>query len=102
MTTINQIQTDRITTSQQGSWRWQNAYRISHYQATERGTDGAIIWRSVSRSGKYSEPQLRSYGHSHLPHGGLHHRPVSMVLAARSIGWRGVQGLLDRGYSFDC
>jgi hypothetical protein len=51
----------QIVTSQMGSWRWQKAYRIAEY-APRVTCDGRVILRSISRSGKYSWPQLRRAG----------------------------------------
>ena len=68
--------TARVVSVPRGSWRWQNAYTISHYQPY-RTRDGRWIWRSIGRQrGKWSAPQLRRAGIS-LDHGSLHNRPLS-------------------------
>ena len=51
----------RIVTSQRGSWRWQNAFRIATYEA-RLDRNGVMRYWSVDLSPKYSEPQLRRAG----------------------------------------
>ena len=68
----------RIVTSEMGSWKWQNAYRIATYEA-RAGVDGVLRWWSVGRSGKYSDPQLRRYGYSdRLMWGGIHRKALTV------------------------
>jgi hypothetical protein len=71
-----------IVTSQKGSWRWQDAYRVSSYQPRVT-RDGRVILRSQYRSGKYSWPQLRRVAFFDLPAvvGSLHNaRPQITVV----------------------
>ena len=67
----------RIVTSEMGSWKWQNAYRIATYEALA-GVDGVLRWWSVGRSCKYSAPQLRRYGHADLMRGGIHRKALTV------------------------
>lgn len=68
--------TKRIVTSAKGSWRWQDAYRISTYEARVL-KNGKTCWVSVSTTGKFSIPQLKRHGYSDLQHGSLHHKPLT-------------------------
>ena len=70
------MKTKRIVTSAKGSWKWQDAYRISTYEARVL-KNGKTCWVSINTSDKYSEPQLRRCGYSDLPHGSLHHVPLT-------------------------
>ena len=96
-----QIETESIVSSEQGSWKWQNAYRISTYQA-HLTPDGRVLWRSIHRSGKYSFPQLfRSGRWQRSPHhGGLNHKPVSRREAISAVGISRVRALESRGWKF--
>lgn len=67
--------TQRIVTSQRGSWRWQDAFRIATYEARPDAA-GRLRWYSTGQSGKYSSPQLRRLGVD-LPHGSIHRRLVT-------------------------
>jgi len=64
----------RIVTSQRGSWKWQDAYRISYYYP-RCARDGRWIWTSCgmhNQSCKYSLPQLRRKGLDALSFGSIH------------------------------
>lgn len=77
--------TERIVTSQMGSWKWQDAYRIATYEAAA-GKDGKLRWWSVGRSGKWSQPQLKKQGYwDSIPYGSLHRKELSVEEAAQ---WR--------------
>jgi len=69
---VPQIQ--RIVTDQKRSWRWQDAYVIATYRPHVT-RDGRTVWESVSRSGRYSRPQLGDRW-NRIAHGSLHHRPI--------------------------
>jgi len=100
MTTIHQYATSltatRITTTEQGSWKWQQPYRISHYCGRILD-DGRALWQSYSRSGKYSLPQLRGRG---LQHGSLHNQPIARTTAVEQLGERIVSKLERKGVRF--
>lgn len=68
----------RIVSTPRGSWRWQNAYRVSTY-APRKTKDGRWIWQSVGQTiGKMSMPQIRRSASFHrLPVGSIHNRPLS-------------------------
>lgn len=65
-----------IVTRPRGAWRWQNAYGISKYVPT-RTARGDWVWRAVTSTGKYSEPQLRGMGHGGTRRGSLHSVPLT-------------------------
>jgi hypothetical protein len=67
---------NRIVTECQGSWKWQNAYRITTYEPREL-KNGRICWQSVSVSGKMSMPQIRRAGLDHLKKYSLHNVPLT-------------------------
>lgn len=67
----------RIVSSERGSWRWQDAYRIAIYAPTQL-KDGRIVWQSQGRSCKYSWPQLKRLGYvGSLRVGSAHNMPLS-------------------------
>ena len=70
------MKTTRIVVSEQGSWKWQKAYRISEYIA-HVSKDGRLLWKLSYKSSKYSMPQLKRAGLDTLKHGGLHNTPVT-------------------------
>lgn len=70
----------RIVTSEKGSWRWQDAFRVSEYRP-RRTRSGRWIWSSAGTSGKMSEPQLRragAFGRYHV--GSAHNQGVDLNL----------------------
>ncbi len=64
---------ERIVTSEKGSWKWQNAYRIAHYRPIVT-RDGRVVLRSCGRGGKYSWPQLRGNDLTKYGVGSLHNQ----------------------------
>jgi len=97
--TAYKIHTRRIVTTQRGSWKWQDAFRVVDYRARLL-PDGRVLWESMGNTGKYSEPQLREMGFSNLLHGSLHNKPVSAEKAIESIGARMVQKIEENGWNF--
>jgi len=93
------LEARRIVTAPKGSWKWQDAYRISTYHAYLL-KNGRVAWQSVSQSEKFSEPQLRRNGFDDLPHGSLHNWPVSRREAVAVIGEDAVKEIEARGYMF--
>jgi hypothetical protein len=71
----------RIVTAEQGSWKWQKAYRISTYRPHVT-RDGRVILRSSRTTlGKYSWPQLRGSALVRYGVGSLHNaRPDKVVI----------------------
>ena len=61
----------RIVTSQKGSWKWQDAYRISTYEP-HLCKNGAYVWRSVSQSSKFAI--TKSNPHTGYKHGSLNNK----------------------------
>jgi len=96
---IEMLETERVVTSEKGSWKWQNAYRISSYRA-RKAENGKIVWHCYHTSGKYSEPQLRACGLDRLTAGGLHNKQVDRNYAISIIGRKAVRALEARGWRF--
>ena len=103
---IAPLYAERIVTCPRGAWRWQDAYSISRYRA-RLARDGRVMWYSVERCGKWSEPQLRRYGivDGIVPvqgtrYGSLHHRQVWRDEAVRQIGDAQVRILETYGLKF--
>lgn len=97
---LKKLGTSRIVTEQKGSWKWQDAYRITYYEATILKND-TVAWVSYSSSRKMSAPQLGSRFNA-MDHGSLHHRPIKMNEAAAVIGWSAVNAIVAKGFSFAC
>ena len=94
----NKIQTKRIVVTQQGSWKWQDAFRIATYVA-KLADNGKVVWESVSQSCKFSEPQLRARGIDY-PHGGLHNQQISKEVASNFIGKAKINMIEKHGWKF--
>ena len=95
------IKTERIVTSQQGSWKWQEAYRVSWYEA-RLTDDGRVLWDSVGQSGKMSQPQIdRDNSLDDVEYGSAHNKPVRRVDAVKCIGERDVKRIENHGWKFN-
>ena len=66
---------NRVVTSQKGSWRWQDAYRIATYEAhTTR--DGRLIFRSLGRGDKFAATKATAGYWNKYSTGSLHNTAI--------------------------
>ena len=81
------IETNRIVTHQQGSWKWQLRLCWATYRAKRRARGEGWIWYSVGQGGSFSGGNLRN---SHTSaDGSIHHLPLDareLVALATVIG----------------
>jgi hypothetical protein len=99
----NRIHCQRIVTTQRGSWKWQDAFRINTYTARLMD-DGRVLWETANAGNKVSEPQLRewakSMGYSSLRHGSMHNVPVSYRDAVKCLGAPRARQIENSGWAF--
>ena len=59
--TINSIgEIKRVVTSQKGSWRWQDAFRLASY-TPHTTRDGRLIFRSLGSGGKFADTKANAW-----------------------------------------
>jgi hypothetical protein len=92
------IKAHAATKKQNGSWRWQQAWTITSYEA-RLTDDGRVIWEAKGDNGKRSYPQIRDMAKG-LPHHSLHNKPVSRANAIRQIGPGRVARIEGSGWKF--
>ena len=74
------VRATTLVTEQQGSWKWQDAFRQAWYEIRYSPRQKKHFFEVVQRSGKFAKTRGRGEG---LPQGSLHNRPVpAEVLAA--------------------
>lgn len=86
-------------TEQRGSWKWQDAYRVTKFRA-HLSQNGKVLWRSWSQSQKQSWPQMRREGWQPHQVGSLHNVGVPRKDAIRELGIGLVRSIEHRGWTF--
>lgn len=102
MLKLHEMRAYSIVSVSQGSWRWQNAYRLNTYRPA-LANNGMVLWRTLSQGLKRSWPQLHRAGFTcdmDIRRGSLHNKPVTRKEALRVIGSARVRSIEKRGWRF--
>ena len=100
MKTLLEMEKQSIVSECMGSWKWQNAYCVATYRP-RLAKNAKVVWESVGRSDKMSQPQLIRNGWEYSDFmGSFHNQPVRRDEAIKEIGISRVRSIEKRGYKF--
>ena len=102
MLKLHEMRRKAIVTTQQGSWLWQQPYRVNTYRP-RLAANGKVLWTTWSIGPKRSWPQLERAGFTcdmDIRRGSLHNKPVTRREALLAMGSARVRSIEKRGWRF--